>query len=333
MTILLVLVAITPPVAFLIYILRFDRTEPEPLRMVLKILLFGALSTIPAAIFQLIALGLPIFKLGGFVGAALESFLVVAPSEELVKLAVVLLFAWNNRNFNERFDGVIYTGAAAIGFAMAENVLYVLDLGLTVGILRAITSIPGHTFTGVLMGYYVGLAKFSVTKRERNNNLATGFLIAFNLHALYNTLVLSDTAAAALMVPLVVFYFIIGIKMLKKGSLMSQLRWQTEGIEQEALPVDEVPAVPLVTVTAPEVVIGQGNTGSWIFLQALLARIILTLCTIFWLLLIIAIFTDSSGSQEAFELISGGLIITAVPLTVGFLLERSYRLKRITQPG
>jgi protease PrsW len=326
-------VAITPPVAFLIYILRFDRTEPEPLRMVLKILLFGALSTIPAAIFQLIALGLPIFKLGGFVGAALESFLVVAPSEELVKLAVVLLFAWNNRNFNERFDGVIYTGAAAIGFAMAENVLYVLDLGLTVGILRAITSIPGHTFTGVLMGYYVGLAKFSVTKRERNNNLATGFLIAFNLHALYNTLVLSDTAAAALMVPLVVFYFIIGIKMLKKGSLMSQLRWQTEGIEQEALPVDEVPAVPLVTVTAPEVVIGQGNTGSWIFLQALLARIILTLCTIFWLLLIIAIFTDSSGSQEAFELISGGLIITAVPLTVGFLLERSYRLKRITQPG
>jgi len=329
MTLLLVLVAITPPVAFLIYILRFDRTEPEPLRMVLKILLLGALSVIPAAIFQLFFLELPLFKIGGIAGAALESFLVVAPSEELIKLLVVLLFAWNNRNFNERFDGVIYTGTAAIGFAMAENILYVLDLGLTVGILRAITSIPGHTFTGVLMGYYVGLAKFSATKLERNSNLAKGFLIAFSLHALYNTLVLSDTAAAALMVPLVVFYFIIGIKMLKKGSLMSQLRWQAKEFEQDLLPVNEVPSVPLVA--APEVMIPQNNTGSWIFLQALFARILLVLSAIFWLLLLGVIITDPSSLQEVFELIAGGLIITAVPITIGILLERSYRRKKIAQ--
>ena len=330
MTLLLVLVAITPPVAFLIYILRFDRTEPEPLRMVLKILLLGALSVIPAAIFQLIFLELPLFKIGGIAGAALESFLVVAPSEELIKLLVVLLFAWNNRNFNERFDGVIYTGTAAIGFAMAENILYVLDLGLTVGILRAITSIPGHTFTGVLMGYYVGLAKFSATKLERNSNLAKGFLIAFSLHALYNTLVLSDTAAAALMVPLVVFYFIIGIKMLKKGSLMSQLRWQVTGNEQETLPVNEAP--PVVTlVNAPKIKVPQDNSGSWIFLQALFARILLVLSAIFWLLLLGVIITDPSSLQEVFELIAGGLIITAVPITIGILLERSYRRKKIAQ--
>ena len=179
------------------------------------------------------------------------------------------------------------------------------------------------------MGYYVGLAKFSATKLERNSNLAKGFSIAFSLHALYNTLVLSDTAAAALVVPLVVFYFIIGVKMLRKGSLMSQLRWQLTGNEQETLPVNEAP--PVTLVNARKIKVPQDKIGSWIFLQALFARILLALSAIFWLLLLGVIITDPSSSQEVFELIAGGLIITAVPITIGILLERSYRRKKIAQ--
>jgi protease PrsW len=327
MTLLLVLVAITPPVAFLIYILRFDRAEPEPAKMVLKILSLGALAIIPAAVFQLIVLELPFFKVGGLVGAALESFLVVAPSEELVKLAVVLLFAWNSHNFNEKFDGVVYTGAAAIGFAMAENIFYVLDLGLTVGILRAVTSIPGHTFTGVLMGYQVGLAKFAATGQERNKYLLKGFLIAFSLHALYNTLVLSDTAAAMLMIPLVVFYFVAGIRILKKGSLLSQRLWQSEQYSHAVQIEEKEAAEPVVLETYAT----NEARCSWIFLRAIVARILLLLSATFWMILLIIIFVDKSGFQEALEIISGGLIISAVPITVGILLEKSYRRKLIAR--
>ncbi len=330
MSLILVLVAISPPIAFLAFILRYDRAEPEPIRMVLKIMLLGALSIIPAAIIQLVVLDLPFFQSGGITGAALESFLVVAPSEELVKLAVVLLFAWSNRNFNERFDGIVYTGAAAIGFALAENIFYVLDLGLTVGILRAVTAIPGHTFTGVLMGYYVGKAKFAETTSARNGNILIGFLIAYGLHAFYNTLVLSDTAAALLVVPLVIFYFVIGTRILKQGSAAAALRW-AKGAYQ---PVTEAgfnpsPAVP----AAQESDLKTTETRSWLFLRAVVARIIFVVSAIFWVLLFVGLAEEAGNAQEALEMISGGLLISSVPLFIAVMLERSYRLKRLAQEG
>jgi len=326
MLLILVLVAIAPPIAFLTFILRHDRTEPEPIRLVLKIMLLGALSIIPAAIIQLAVLDQPFFQGGGIVGAALESFLVVAPSEELVKLAVVVIFAWSNRNFNERFDGIVYTGAAAIGFALAENFFYVLDLGLTVGILRAVTAIPGHTFTGVLMGYYVGKAKFSKTASARNENLIKGFLIAYSLHALYNTLVLSDTAAALLMVPLVIFYFVIGTRILKEGSAASARRW-AEGVYQ---PVPETGVnPPPVTQISQEADLNKTEDPSWLFLRAVVARIIFIATAILWVLLFIGMADEAGTRQEALEIISGGLLLTAVPLVIAIMLERSYRRKRL----
>jgi protease PrsW len=325
MILILVLVAIAPPIAFLTFILRHDRAEPEPIRMVLKIMVLGALSIIPAAIIQLAVLDQPFFQGGGIIGAALESFLVVAPSEELVKLAVVLIFAWSNRNFNERFDGIVYTGAAAIGFALAENIFYVLDLGLTVGILRAVTAIPGHTFTGVLMGYYVGKAKFSETTSARNLNILKGFLIAYSLHALYNTLVLSDTAAALLMVPLVIFYFVIGTRILREGSAAAARRW-AEGVYQ---PVAEAefsppPVVPVVQETDQH----KTETRSWLFLRAVVARIIFIVSALFWILLFVGLAEEVGNPQEMLAIVAGGLLISAVPIFIAVMLERSYRIRR-----
>ncbi len=328
MLLILVLVAIAPPIAFLTFILRHDRAEPEPIMMVLKIMLLGALSIIPAAIIQLAVLGQPFFQGGGIIGAALESFLVVAPSEELVKLAVVLIFAWSNRNFNERFDGIIYTGAAAIGFALAENIFYVLDLGLTVGILRAVTAIPGHTFTGVLMGYFVGKAKFSETASARNGNIIKGFLIAYSLHALYNTLVLSDTAAALLMVPLVIFYFVIGTRILKEGSAASARRW-AEGVYQ---PSPEAGVnQPSTSQVSPQAGLNKTEAHSWLFLRAVVARLIFIATAVLWVLLLIGLADEASTRQEALEIIAGGVLLTAVPLVIAIMLERSYRLRRLAK--
>ncbi len=295
--------------------------------MVLKIMVLGAVSIIPAALIQIALLDLPFFLKSGIIGAARESFLVVAPSEELVKLLVVLLFAWRNHNFNEKFDGVIYTGAAAIGFAAAENILYVLDLGLTVGILRAVTSIPGHTFTGVLMGYFVGRAKFSETRAERNGNLIKGFLVAFSLHALYNTFVLSETAAALLMVPLVIFYFVIGTRILKQGSAESALHWES-GVYR---PLQQGEAGQVVQSVPQGGHADEPEARSWIFLRAVVARIIFGLCAILWILLFLAIAEEGFNVQEIQEILSGGLLITAVPLTIAVLLERSYRRKSLAQ--
>ena len=158
---LLVIIAVLPPIAFMLYIHRLDRIEPEPHGLIIKAMVLGAAAVIPAAIVELLLSMIPLFAMGGIIGAALKSFIVIAPVEEAVKLGVVLLFIWNNQNFNEENDGIVYTGAAAIGFALLENIMYVVQSGFGTGIMRAVTSIPLHTFTGVIMGYFVGIAKFA----------------------------------------------------------------------------------------------------------------------------------------------------------------------------
>ena len=57
-------------------------------------------------------------------------------------------------------DGIVYATAASLGFATIENILYVLDGGLAVGIVRAIASVPGHVVFACIWGFALGTAKF-----------------------------------------------------------------------------------------------------------------------------------------------------------------------------
>ena len=127
-TLLLLILAITPSFILLYFILFMDRHEKEPLGLVIKIMLLGAMSVAPAIVMEYIMGMLPIYSQGQFTRAVMISFVQVAWVEELCKLGVVLLFAWNNKNFNEENDGIVYVGSSAIGFAMLENIFYVLSL-------------------------------------------------------------------------------------------------------------------------------------------------------------------------------------------------------------
>lgn len=295
---LLVLLAVAPPVAFLVYILRYDRSEPEPLGLVLKMLFLGCLSAVPAVLIEFIFMDLPLLSGSGIAGAALQSFLLVAPVEEAVKLLTVLLFVWKNQNFNQHNDGIVYTGTVSIGFAMAENVLYVLDRGWIIGVFRAVTSIPSHTFTGVLMGYFVGAAKFAPNRAIRVRYLLTGFLVAWLFHGAYNTFALSGTAAALLVVPLVAALFILGSRFLKKGRALSGAKMQSG------------PPAPAKT---------PKRVRRW---HKVVGRVLLVLSGVFWALVVLGLLLDDMTGQETLHTILGTLILTAVPISLGILLER-----------
>ena len=162
----IIVVSTIPAILFLVVILRMDRREPEPLQLVVKVIGLGAVAAIIAALVELGLDRFPAFHAGGLAGAAAASFIQVAPVEELCKLAVVLLFVWKNPNFNEENDGVVYLGASAIGFALLENIAYVVDKGIGTGVLRAFTAIPLHVFTAVVLGLFVGRARFSTGPRR-----------------------------------------------------------------------------------------------------------------------------------------------------------------------
>lgn len=326
---ILIMIAIIPPIGFLLYIHHLDSIEPEPHGLIIKAMILGAVAVIPAAIIEAIlgnVLGSSVDPgllpaLEGFSAAAVSSFVVIAPVEEALKLGVVLLFIWKNANFNEENDGIVYVGASAIGFSLVENILYVVQYGFGTGILRAVTSIPLHTFTGVLMGYFVGMAKCAPEGKSGTGKIITGFIIAYLVHAAYDTLALSGTAVGLLIVPLVIVLIIFGVIYMKKGAQLSHRRWNktAPGSATDAESVAEPIRLPAET----------GNTVPGTF-KVVISRILFVICAGFWALLIAGMFAPGDGPEgKPFEIAAGGVIITIIPLAIGLMLELSYyRQKR-----
>jgi len=301
-TLITVLLAVTPPVLFLVWILRYDRNEPEPLGMVLRILLLGSVSVFPVALLEAAYLSHPVFSIPSLAGSALQSFLVISPAEETAKLLIVLLFVWRSRHFTEPNDGIVYAGTASIGFALSENLFYVLQHGAGVGIARALTSIPGHTFRGVIMGWYLGQARFDGSGEKRAIGIVKGFLAAWFLHGLYDTFVLSGTSAALLVIPLVVLNFIVGIKLLRKGRALS------EGRSVTGSPARVMPA--------------RGGC------LKVLGRALLTLSALFWLLIVLGLLFGGTEDYDTASVLYGSVVITFLPVAAGVIIEASLRGRR-----
>ncbi|MFO7638307.1 MAG: PrsW family glutamic-type intramembrane protease [bacterium] len=123
--------------------------------------------------------------LGRFAGA----LLIVGLVEEGWKFVVVRLYAWARPEFDEPYDGISYSVMAALGFATVENLLYVLGGGFQVGVLRALLTVPGHAFFGMLMGYFLGEAKFAGTPGRSAGLQLAGLGLAVLAHGVYDFIV------------------------------------------------------------------------------------------------------------------------------------------------
>jgi protease PrsW len=104
--------------------------------------------------------------------------------EEAVKFFVVFRFLYPKKDFNEPFDGITYAVMASMGFATLENIAYTVDYGAATGVLRMFTAVPAHAAFGVIMGYYLGLAKFNPEKSGRY--LVYALFFPAILHAAYD---------------------------------------------------------------------------------------------------------------------------------------------------
>lgn len=160
----LLALALAPGAAIILYIYLKDKHEREPLLLLLISFFYGILST---AITLLISVPVNMFiltKEGDVVEQFFNAFFKVALIEEFSKFVFVRFILYNNKNFNEPFDGIVYAVMVSMGFATLENVLYVFQYGFTTGILRMFTAVPAHATFGVLMGYFLGRAKFTHSK-------------------------------------------------------------------------------------------------------------------------------------------------------------------------
>jgi RsiW-degrading membrane proteinase PrsW (M82 family) len=179
----LIAIALAPALAIALFIYSKDKHEREPLGLLLKCFFLGGVSIVPAIFLELFfgpRLSLNEYWSHNFVHA----FIVVGFSEEFSKYIFFKRFAYNRAEFNEPFDGIIYSVMVSLGFAALENVMYVMDGGIGVGLLRMFTAVPAHAANAVMMGYFAGLAKFN-PQREKTL-LITGILAATFFHGAYD---------------------------------------------------------------------------------------------------------------------------------------------------
>jgi RsiW-degrading membrane proteinase PrsW (M82 family) len=184
MILLLLLSAIIPVVIFLYCIYRKD-TEKEPLKLLIKCFLWGCIAVIPIILVELLlSLGKNVFT-SPFSNAFYNAFIVASLVEEAAKFLCLYLIIWKHKEFDQYFDGIIYAVFVSLGFAMVENVFYVLGNGIGVAFTRAILSVPGHGLFGVMMGYFFSLARFSSADKKLRL-LWYSFLYPFVFHGLYD---------------------------------------------------------------------------------------------------------------------------------------------------
>jgi len=176
--------SLAPVFAIIIYVYYRDKYDKEPLSLLIKLFIFGCISIIPAIILEKIAGKIFMSMEYSIYSVAFLSFIGIGFSEELSKFIFVRYFSYNSIHFNEPFDGIVYSVMVSMGFAAVENVMYVVNGGYTVGWLRMFTAVPAHACFGVLMGYYIGLAKFSSSFKWFF--MLNGLLLASMLHGAYD---------------------------------------------------------------------------------------------------------------------------------------------------
>lgn len=181
----LLLMAVAPVMVIIVYIYFQDKYEKEPIGLLLASFFLGAVVSIliVTALYLFTGRFIPITNEFSIWQQFIQAFFVVALAEEFSKYVIVKYFNQPRKAFNEPYDGIIYAVMVSMGFACTENIMYVLEGGYTTAILRAFTAVPAHATFGILMGYYMGKAKFSNNRFKLN---MAGLFLAVLFHGAYD---------------------------------------------------------------------------------------------------------------------------------------------------
>ncbi len=220
-----ILIALIPGLFWVWFYRRKDKKNPEPLKLIIKIFVWGMLITIPAIGLELaIDYFFPYSRSSNLLIIIVSSLFIVAPIEELLKYFVVKEKIYDHAAFDEPVDGVIYAVVAALGFASLENILVIFSDGHNAILLRFATATLMHAIASGIVGYYLGLLKFGkeqqkYSPKKKKYFIAQGLIIASLLHGLYNIVAGTKTSLTIFLIALIiiVMYFMLsrGIKELK----------------------------------------------------------------------------------------------------------------------
>ena len=180
------------PVVLLCFFIYIKDTNKEPIGLLMKLFLLGVIMAFPVVIAEMI-FDIVFIKDGvtNFILLFISVFMSVALIEEGAKFIIAKFIGYDDKEFDEIYDIIVYSVFASLGFACIENILYVFNYGLSVAIVRALLSVPGHMCFGVLMGYFLAMAKINSINNNKGQyvkNMILALLVPALVHTMYDTL-------------------------------------------------------------------------------------------------------------------------------------------------
>ena len=208
--ILIVITALLPAFILGWWIYKKDSARPEPLNQLITAFFYGVGSAFVSMVISslMAVMGMMVYDLGSFAGAVSTALFAAALPEEVAKLTMLWLFLRKNPYYDEYLDGIVYAACIGLGFAGAENILYLLqseNWALT-GIVRGVTAVPAHFAIACAMGYFYSKRHFG----DRSNVTKVCILaVPILIHWVYDALAFSEGIYPALSVVISILFILL----------------------------------------------------------------------------------------------------------------------------
>ena len=205
----LLTVAIAPGLALFSYFYLRKQIAKDPSRTLLHTFVYGAMMTFPILFIQ------HVFEEENiFTHTFLRNVVFTSGLEEFFKWLILLIAIYRHVEFKDAYDGILYGASVSLGFATVENILYLFTYGTEIAFIRALLPVSSHALFGVVMGYYIGRAKFAV-EEDKRKLLFLAFLAPYILHFIYNSIFLVQQFALYLAIPFMLFLWWFGLTRVK----------------------------------------------------------------------------------------------------------------------
>ena len=204
-------VSIAPVLALFSFFYLRNQMATEPRRTLFHTFLYGAILTFPILFLQYVLKEEHIFQ-----NVLIQDVFFSGVVEEFFKWFILMIAIYHHIEFDDPYDGVLYGVSISLGFATVENILYMLSFGVDTAIMRALMPVSSHALFGVVMGYYLGKAKFS------NIDLSMQFRIIalfapIVLHIVYNFILTIEGSWTYIMLPFMLFLWWFALRKVKRA--------------------------------------------------------------------------------------------------------------------
>lgn len=179
--------SLVPGVVIAAMLLRIGERRLSPLLLVVAIASGAMIAILPLTltIFEPVLMT----KADATLGLFIKAFGFAGLSEEGAKLLACLFIVAPYYQRRGRMNLILACAGVGLGFALIENVSYVLrasDEWKGIAIARAISAVPGHAILGLVMGHGLASAERAARTTLRVFKVALTWLLCATLHGLYD---------------------------------------------------------------------------------------------------------------------------------------------------